>query len=307
MRYFLKTKNWNRLSNSSCDQIYLTYSTDVTSYENRQALYQHFLTYFIPFFMILLSYSSSSIAQEPAPILTVSEKSISGNTAYPTSEKADPWKFLHNYHAKYSVFYDGSKVGNATRALTKKDNQWTLMTQAKLSKLFFKVKSKEFAEFQIKAQQLVTKRFFSETKRTFKEDKKMEQVFDWENKTENGLNGKKQWQLELKQQVFDRVSHVIQLRSDLLNNKNNFSYNISYKGKRENYTYLLEKKESIKTDMGELSSLKLVRTKSNGDIFVFWLSPELNYLPIKIAQFEKDKADVVMLLDSYIPVLLEDA
>lgn len=298
----MKTKNWNRLFNSSCNRIYLVDLASLRSYKKPSNFHQFLLISIISFFILLLSYSSSSIAQEVVPTQIVSDETTTAKTGS-INAITDPWKFLHNYQAKYSVLYDGSKVGNATRELTKKDNHWTLATHAKLSKLFFKVKSKELAEFQIKDQQLLTERFFSETKRTFKKEKRMEQVFNWEDKTENGFNDKKQWQLELKTPLFDRVSHVIQLRSDLIRGKKSFIYEISYKGKRENYTYILEKKESIKTNMGELSSLKLVRKKSNGDIFVFWLSPELNYLPIKIAQFEKDKADVVMLLNSidYIP------
>jgi len=285
MRCFLKIKNWNILSSSSFDRLNLVNSASITSYTNRSTFGQLFLVPLACFFIALLSYSSSTLAQEVVPDKTV-------------PVKTSPWKFLHNYQAKYSVLYDGKKVGHATRELTKHDNLWTLTTQAKLSKLFFKVKSRELADFQIKDQNLLTERFFSETKRTFKKDRKMEQVFDWEHKTENGFNGKKKWKLELNQQVFDRVSHVIQLRSDLLSGKDSFVYNVSYKGKHEIYTYHLEKKESIKTNMRELSALKLVRKKSNGDIFVFWLSPELNYLPIKIAQYEDDKADVVMLLES---------
>ncbi len=302
MKYFLKMKNWRRLSKSNhVRNCLVNWARDIngSTFRLRTGVYPLFLA------ITLLSFSSMTIALNSP----VDATTIEANPVTKHSEKTDTWSFLHNYKAKYSVLYDGNKVGHATRELSKKDNQWVLTTQAKLSKLFFKIKSKEFAEFQINEGALLTDRFFSQTKRTFKKERKMEQVFDWKTKTENGYNGKKQWQLELNTPIFDRVSHVIQLRSDLLSDKKSFVYGISYKGKREIYTYTLEEKEVIKTKMGELSALKLVRKKPNGDVFVFWLSPDLNYFPIKMAQFEKDKADVIMLLDSidYVPTQLDIA
>ncbi len=62
--------------------------------------------------------------------------------------------------------------------------------------------------------------------------------------------------------------------------------------------YNKEKKEVLQTKMGALTGIKLVRQKPNGDVFALWLCPELNYLPIKIAQYEQDKADVTLVLES---------
>ena len=213
-------------------------------------------------------------------------------------QKGKLWSFLHPYQANYSGFYGKDKVGRANRELSFKDEKWQLETYAKLSKLFFKIKSKEFSKFAIDENKLVTHQFYSSTKRTFKDEKKMEQHFDWENKLETGYQGKNKWETPLNDLVYDRVSHLIQLRANFLSNNPSLSFEVSYKGEIKNYQYELEKSETIKTKMGDLKSEKLVRTKSNGDQFVVWLSPELNYLPIKIAQYEKDKSDVVMLLDN---------
>ncbi len=215
----------------------------------------------------------------------------------PKSQK-NPWLFLHGYEAKYKVQSEGETLGHTTRKLSLKDNRWTLATYAKISKYFVSVRNTETTEFHLKDDLLVNDRFYSKTKITFKKAREMQQIFDWENKLETGNRDDKNWQISLEKQVFDRVSHIIQLRSDLLAGKQLFDYDVSYKGKLHIYSYIEEKKEVLQTKMGALASIKLVRTKANGDIFILWLCPELNYLPIKIAQYEQDKADVTLVLES---------
>jgi len=208
------------------------------------------------------------------------------------------WLFLHPYSAKYTVLSDGDSLGHATRQLKKTGPDWSLNTYAKISKYMLTLKSTELTEFHLKESQLVTDRFYSSTKMTFKKARKMEQKFDWQKNLETGSRGKKQWQIEIKPQVYDRVSHIIQMRSDFLAGKRSFRYLVSYKGIISEYLYEIDKKEILTTSMGKLSTVKLIRNKSGGDIFALWLSPELNYFPVKIAQYEQDKPDVTLLLES---------
>lgn len=208
------------------------------------------------------------------------------------------WLFLHSYEAKYIVQSEGNMLGHATRKLTKKDDRWTLATYAKINKYFLSVKNTETTEFHFKENNLLTDRFYSKTKITFKKARVMEQNFDWKNKLETGKRRDKSWSLPLEKQVFDRVSHIVQMRADLLAGKKSFDYDVSYKGKFHVYSYNEEIEEILQTKMGPLTGIKFVRQKSNGDVFALWLCPELNYLPIKIAQYEQDKADVTLLLES---------
>lgn len=222
---------------------------------------------------------------------------IQNNQKQPNNQDND-WLFLHNYEAKYAVQSDGDTLGHATRKLTLKDGSWTLATYAKLKKYFLSVKNTETTTFHLSDSHLVTDRFYSKTKITFKKARVMEQNFDWVNKLETGKRKDKTWKIPLEKQVFDRVSHIIQIRSDLLTGKTSLNYDVSYKGKFQVFSYSKEGKETLQTQMGALTGVKLVRQKTNGDIFALWLCPELNYLPIKIAQYEQDKADVTLVLES---------
>ncbi|MDQ7051170.1 MAG: DUF3108 domain-containing protein [Enterobacterales bacterium] len=215
----------------------------------------------------------------------------------PLSDK--PWVFLKNYQAKYKVVSKRKTLGHASRTLSQSNQHWTLSSYAKVSKLFFTLRSNESSQFHIESENLFPDRFYSRSKLTFKKARIMEQKFNWETMTETGTRNKKSWQLKHKKQVFDRISHVIQLRADLLTGKQVYSYPVSAKGKIVQYTYLIEQQETIKTKIGTLQALKLVRHKSNGDRFILWLCPDMNYFPIKIAQYEKGKPDITLIMESF--------
>jgi len=216
-----------------------------------------------------------------------------------SQQQQNPWRFLHNYQAKYAVQSEGDTLGSATRKLNFKDQQWTLSTSAKISKFFISVKTNETTSFHIKDDLLINDYFYSRTKISLKKARVMEQIFDWDKKIETGKRGKKTWEIPLEKQVFDRISNVMQLRADLLAGKKDFNYDVSYKGKQYVYSYSLVKKETLQTKMGEISTMKFLREKSNGDQVILWLAPEYNYIPIKIAQYEKDEADVTLVLESF--------
>ena len=252
-------------------------------------------------FNTFLSFNSSAQDQSTEnKIFSTNSSSVSLNPEKTQTKETNqtPWSFVHAYQAKYAVQSEDETLGHATRKLSQRDNQWVLSTYAKLNKYFITLKSDEQTEFHIKNNKLITDRFYSKTKMTFKKARKMEQNFDWDKGLELGSRGKKKWQLPLEKQVFDRVSHTMQLRADLIEDKKTFVYNVSYKGKLHQYEYVLERTQDISTKMGNLSAVKMVRNKSDDEIFTLWLCPELNYLPIKIAQYEKDKPDVTLLLES---------
>lgn len=213
-----------------------------------------------------------------------------------TELKQNPWLFLHAYEATYEVSSEGDKLGTAVRKLNRNGDSWRLQITSKLKKWLLSLKSNEHSDFLIEQNQLFTKEFYTHTKVSFKKKKVIQQNFDWQNKLETGRKDKKTWSLPIEHHLFDRSTHMLKLRSDLLLNKQAFDYPISYKGKRKTYSYSKQEVETIATKFGEFETIKMVRTSGDDSAFSIWLSPELNYFPVKIAQFEQDKPDVVMTL-----------
>jgi len=211
---------------------------------------------------------------------------------------SDSWNFLKPYVANYSFLLDDDKLGHSIRTFSCDKRQWELDTNTLAKKFIINLKSKENSKFHIKDGLLINDRFVSYSKRTFKKAKNTKQMFDWNSKLETGSRNKKKWEIPIESQVFDRVSHLIQLQADLLDGKTFFNYPVSHKGKIHDYLYRFAKTEVITTKMGNLEAQKYVRMKSNGATFIVWFSPELEYFPIKISQSKKDSPVVTLLLES---------
>jgi hypothetical protein len=214
------------------------------------------------------------------------------------TKKNNSWSFVKPYKADYDVYSDGDIIGSSERSLSLSNNIWTLETSAQVSIYFLKFTSKEFSKFAIIDQQIRTLEFDSKTKLSFKKTKHMNQVFNWQSGIEVGKRGKKNWQHKHDNLVFDRVSHLIQLQADLLHGAKVFTYQVSYKGKVQEFQYVSEGIQPIETNMGTHHALKLTRKKSNGDLFIVWMSPELNYFPVQISQLEDDKPEITMIFKS---------
>ncbi len=281
MIYILKIANWKPLS-----------------FFNQHLLIACCITTFIAFLLLNNKAHANTNAVIKLPesqlILSVKEDKalVSNNTTN------NNWLFLHPYTAHYQVSYNGSPVGKATRKLTIADKQWQLETKAKIKKYLLTAKSYETTQFHIKDNQLMSDYFVTRSKVTFQSEKVVKQFFDWEKKTDSGFKGKKKWHIPLDNQVYDRASHIVKFRSDLLSNKTAFNYDVSYRGKIKTYQYTQEKEEKFKTKMGELNTIKYIYKKSEKGKFILWLCPELNYIPVKIAQYEKDGSVISFLLES---------
>lgn len=211
----------------------------------------------------------------------------------------NPWLFLHQYKATYDVFSDNDRLGTATRNLTSTDKGWKVQMTTRIKKWMLSLKSNEFSEFVIADNKLLTSRFYTSSKVTFKSARIIEQLFDWEAKLEKGTRDKRKWELPIEQQMYDRMSHIVQLRSDLLSGKDKLEYLVSYKGSRKSFDYSLIKEERLKTPIGEIDTVKVDRIKGDESRFSVWLSPDHNYFPVKIAQIEQDKPDVVMIVKTF--------
>jgi len=214
--------------------------------------------------------------------------------------RLNPWLFLHPYEAAYEIYSENDKLGIAYRRLSDTDGLWQLKISTKLKKWLLTLKSNEYSNFKIQQQKLITQKFYSSTKISFKKARTIEQNFDWLNLKETGRKNKTNWQLELSGQVFDRMSHILELRADLLRGEENFEYLVSYKGSRKLYQYTQAAIEKLNTPLGELEVVRMNRISGDDSSFSIWLSPELNYFPVKIAQFEQDKPDVELRVKSLI-------
>ncbi len=212
-------------------------------------------------------------------------------------QKKSRWEFVRPYEATYDVHYDGDKLGSATRRLSNNNGKWKLNLSSKLKKWLLSLKSTEYSIFQLTDKDLITSKFYSRTKITFKKEKVIEQNYDWKTRQETGHKGKKKWQLPLEEYLFDRMNHLLKIRSDLIMQQDEFKYLVSYKGRRKVYHYTKSENEKLSTHLGVLETVRLDRTSGDDSRFSVWLSPQHDYIPVKIARVEQDKPDVTLLIN----------
>lgn len=210
--------------------------------------------------------------------------------------RQNPWVFLFPYKAQYRVISDQDPIGEATRKLTKSGDSWELSLTSKLSKWMISAKTREYTQVKIIDQKLYPQKFYTESDVSFKSPRIIEQQFDWNKQLEKGSKGKKKWSLPLTHPIFDRMSQLLQLRADLIANKGSYEYLVSYKGQRETYRYHQVVSEKITSSLGEHETIRFDRIENDDETFSVWLSPELNYFPVKIAQIEKNKPNIELVL-----------
>lgn len=114
-------------------------------------------------------------------------------------------------------------------------------------------------------------------------------VVDRQNGLATAQRKKNTYQIANALEYFGPLSYQHQLQKDLINNKNDLSYNVIYRGHLKEYIYQRTGQESLDTPLGKLEALKLTRKREDSERQTFlWVAPSLNYLPVKLYQKEED-------------------
>ena len=110
---------------------------------------------------------------------------------------------------------------------------------------------------------------------------------------------KKRREIEFLKEYLGPISYQLQLRRDLKRGCDTLSYQVISRGRVKNYRFTREGSESISTKMGTVNTLKVQRVREGkGRNTIFWMSPQWDFLPVKIWQTEKNGETYVMLLKS---------
>lgn len=120
--------------------------------------------------------------------------------------------------------------------------------------------------------------------------------------TATGIFNNNPFQLDIKDQVWDRLFVQLVISSDLQNSdkiKKTYSYNIIDKSHLTQFHFEYIADEEIQIDNINHDTVKFKRTHASGKrVSYFWLSKKLHYLPIKIEQYKKGKPDLSMTLSN---------
>lgn len=219
------------------------------------------------------------------------------NQSYPATPSIESEKhsFFEPYNALYSTVYKKGitlKV-EGTQTLTQTtDNTWKF--EFSVDTLLASLK--ESSQFRLDGSSLRPTEY-QYSSRILGKHKEMLLHFDWDDmKVTNDVKNEP-WKMDINDLTLDRLTLQLQLRFDLLNQREQLSYDIADGGKLKRYTFAQQQIETIDTKLGHLETIKVARTDNLSEKrhSYFWFAPEYDYLLVKMEHFEKGESYILNL------------
>ena len=142
-----------------------------------------------------------------------------------------------------------------------------------------------------------------EQSRNNKIRKNVEITFDWENKQviNRHIHKNSHWTMPISDKTVDKLSYQLALMLKLAHKTDKkFSFKVADGGKTKQYQFEILAEERVFTSMGSFNALKIKHQRHHHNkTITLWCAPELNYLPVKIIQEEKNKPTFISTLLSY--------
>jgi len=133
-----------------------------------------------------------------------------------------------------------------------------------------------------------------------KRERQAELVFDWKTMTvKNHVEGD-DWKMQIPPATLDKLAPTLGMMLELGKGTTDATFNIADGGKLKEYRFRVVDKETITVPAGVFDTVKLTKIRSNKKRETYiWCAPELNYLPVRIWQREKDGAEYQSDLESF--------
>ncbi|WP_339721376.1 DUF3108 domain-containing protein [Marinomonas primoryensis] len=213
------------------------------------------------------------------------------------SAAAPQTTFLKPYSAVYSTIWKKGislKVEGKQTLSKQSDNFWRFVFSADsmIASL------NESSTFQVKDHQIIPQKY--EYKSTVLGKKRTATLtFDWDKNLVRNDVKDKPWNLAINPKTLDKLSIQLQVRQDLKLGKNEFDYQIADGGYIKNWRFERDQMETIKTKLGRLSAIKIIRTDNldKGKKTSFWFVPKLDYLLVKL-EHKEDGESYYLDIDS---------
>jgi hypothetical protein len=126
--------------------------------------------------------------------------------------------------------------------------------------------------------------------------------FDWDNMTVENNVQDSPWKMDIPQGTLDKLVAQLGMMFALSEGKSEVTFNIADGGKLKEYRFKVLGHETLELPAGTFKTVKITKLRKNKkrEIY-FWCAPELNYLPVRIWQREKDEAIYQSDLESFTP------
>ena len=126
--------------------------------------------------------------------------------------------------------------------------------------------------------------------------------FDWDNMTVENNVQDSPWKMDIPQGTLDKLVAQLGMMFALGKGKSEVTFNIADGGKLKEYRFKVLGHETLELPAGTFKTVKITKLRKNKKRETyFWCAPELNYLPVRIWQREKDEAIYQSDLESFTP------
>lgn len=113
-------------------------------------------------------------------------------------------------------------------------------------------------------------------------------TFDWDKRrVVNSLNSEEDWSMAIPDGTLDKLNATMQIRADLINGRHELSYDVADGGKLKNFSFSIEREETIKTPVGELDTVVVKTIRKNKDRETYtYFAKDWDYVLVRISQKE---------------------
>ena len=146
----------------------------------------------------------------------------------------------------------------------------------------------EISEFCVRDGQIRTQRF--EFRRDDEPEDSFVLHFDWESLTVRGPGDK---QRQIPEDAMDRLAIQLAVRDMLVSHPDALpteprNFTMIEDDRIKTYTLQVKGRESVDTPAGTLDAIRVERVKDANKTTIFWVAPELGYIPVRVEQRKND-------------------
>lgn len=210
---------------------------------------------------------------------------------------------LDLFSSTYNLSRENTLIGEMSRSVRKQDNTYIFLSESKttgLIALFYKDVMKEESRWRMESSQFIplTYRYHRSRK---KKERQVDIDFDWGNgRIVTNVNGDN-WSMPIEENIFDKLLYQIAIMQELKAGKPVSEFKVADGGKIKTYYFKNLGEEILDTPMGEFSTVKLERYKSNNaKKLTFWCAKDLGYLPVKVENIDKEGKTVTAVIKEYL-------
>lgn len=204
-----------------------------------------------------------------------------------------------DFAARYSVSRAGLTLGEAEvryERLSGGRYRYQSHTQPTgLAALLYRSEVRESSEGLITADGYRPQRY--EYDRSGKGERYALLTFDWQRRQVVNDVGAHPWRMAIPSDAMDRLVTPLQLMHDLAEDKQELVYRIADGGKLKTYRLRVTGTEEVETPVGRFQTVRVVRQRDDDRRTTLWCAPALNYLAVKVEQWEEDDGTYTMTLE----------